>query len=306
VAALTYMRMFFRPLRDLAENYNVLQNAMASAERIFGLLDTDERLPRLADTAVENEISDRVSGLLELDRVAFSYTPGEKVLQDISFMVREGQTLALVGPTGAGKTSLLNLILRLYDPDSGDIRLDGRSLRQWDTGSLRSLMALVPQEPVLFSGSLRENIFPEGTGDSAGGDSDHADRILAAANCTALMERLPLGLDTLLIKGGSGLSSGERQLVAMARALARDPRIILLDEATSYIDSQTEAAIHQALQNLIQGRTCIIVAHRLSTARTADHIVVIKDGRVAEQGAHDQLMAARGLYWHLNRQADHA
>jgi ATP-binding cassette, subfamily B, multidrug efflux pump len=300
VASLTYMRMFFRPLRDLAENYNVLQNAMSSAERIFGLLDTDERLPRA--TAPADDLRRDNRGLLEVDRVGFSYAPGEKVLSDVSFTVREGETMALVGPTGAGKTSLLNLILRLYDPDSGEIRLDGRPIRSWDPGRLRSQMALVPQEPVLFSGTLRQNILENGDDPAVKDDDIHLEQIVAAANCREFLERLPQGLDTPLVKGGSGLSSGERQLVAIARALARDPRIILLDEATSYIDSQTEAAIHQALQNLMQGRTCIIVAHRLSTARGADKIAVIKQGRVAECGSHAELMAARGFYWRLARQ----
>lgn len=302
VAALSYMRMFFRPLRDLAENYNVLQNAMASAERIFGLLDTDERLPRPFSSAARDEETHTRGGLLEFDKVAFSYIPGEKVLRDISFNVAEGETLALVGPTGAGKSSILNLILRLYDPDNGEIRLDGRSIRQWDEGQLRSRMALVPQEPVLFSGTLRQNILGNG-GDSAAEDDDaRIRRIAAAANCQELLVRLPQGLDTTLVKGGSALSSGERQLVAIARALARDPKIILLDEATSYIDSQTEVAIHKALNNLIRGRTCIIVAHRLSTARMADKIAVIKQGRMVEYGSHEELMAARGIYWRLNRQ----
>ena len=299
VAALTYMRMFFRPLRDLAENYNLFKNAMASAERIFGLLDTDERLPRNREAEEEVTVGEKAQGMLEVDHVAFSYLPGEQILNDISFTVKTGESLAVVGPTGAGKTSLLNLILRLYDPEGGEIRLDGRSLRQWDIGRLRTLMALVPQEPVLFSGTLRQNIF---TNEKSKGDHCATDvqRIVAAANCTALIARLPQGLDTPLIKGGGGLSSGERQLVAIARALARDPRIILLDEATSYIDSQTEVAIHEALQNLMQGRTCIIVAHRLSTARSADKIVVIHDGRVAEFGSHDQLMAQKGRYFRLN------
>jgi ATP-binding cassette subfamily B protein len=163
-------------------------------------------------------------------------------------------------------------------------------------------MALVPQEPVLFSGTLRQNILNNGDAPTGDEDDAHMERIVAAANCKEFLERLPLGLDTPLVKGGSGLSSGERQLVAIARALARDPRIILLDEATSYIDSQTEAAIHQALQNLMQGRTCIIVAHRLSTARGADKIAVVRQGRVAECGSHADLMAAKGLYWRLNRQ----
>jgi ATP-binding cassette, subfamily B, multidrug efflux pump len=282
----------------------VLQNAMSSAERIFGLMDTDERLPREAAPAQADDVRRSAGRSLEVDRVAFSYAPGEQVLTDVSFTVREGETLALVGPTGAGKTSLLNLILRLYDPDSGEIRLDGRPVRSWDPGELRSLMALVPQEPVLFSGTLRQNILGNGGETTGEEDGAHVERIVDAANCREFLERLPQGLDTPLVKGGSGLSSGERQLVAIARALARDPRIILLDEATSYIDSQTEAAIHLALQNLMQGRTCIIVAHRLSTARGADKIAVIKQGRVAECGSHAELMAARGFYWRLARQGE--
>ncbi|MGD9006940.1 MAG: ABC transporter ATP-binding protein [Desulfobacteraceae bacterium] len=299
VAALSYMRMFFRPLRDLAENYNVLQNAMASAERIFSLLDTDQRLPMTATPVTRDRSQPHGLKLLEFDGVDFAYNPGEEVLKSLSFEVRQGQTVALVGSTGAGKTSVLNLILRFYDPVKGEIRFDGRPLNHWDPGHLRSMMALVPQEPVLFSGSLRNNIFPK---------PDRVDeatvaRIIASSKCNRLIERMPQGIDTPLVKGGAGLSSGERQLVAIARALAREPELILLDEATSYIDSQTEAAIHEALQNLMAGRTSIIVAHRLSTARGADRIIAMQHGRVKESGTHASLMAAQGLYWRLNRQS---
>ncbi len=299
VAALSYMRMFFRPLRDLAENYNILQNALASAERIFALLDTDRRLAQADSPLPAGATITPGKDLIELDRVSFAYNPLEPVLHDISFRVRHGQTLALVGPTGAGKTSILSLLLRLYDPTGGQIRLDGKALPLWDTNELRGRMALVPQEPMLFSGTLRQNIFP----DPAAISPEKADQVVAAANCTELMARLPDGLDTLLTKGGTGLSSGERQLVAIAHAFARDPDILLLDEATSHIDSHTEASIHRALGNLMRGRTCILVAHRLSTARLADHIVVIKEGTVEEEGSHNALMAAKGFYWHLNRQS---
>lgn len=301
VVALTYTRMFFRPMRDLAENYNVLQNAMSSAERIFGLLDIDQRLPQAPDAVSPPQAPDRLQSL-ELENLSFAYTPGEWVLRHVSFALRQGQTVALVGPTGAGKTSLLNLIQRLYDPTDGRVRLNGLDVRQWDTARLRRLTALVTQEPVLFSTTVRRNIFPDPTAM----DAAAAARIVAAANCEALVARLPQGLDTVLEKGGAGLSSGERQLITIARALARDAQLILLDEATSYIDSQTEAAIYDALRRLIAGRTCLLVAHRLSTARMADRIIVLNDGRVAEEGTHQALIDRHGLYWRLHQQSGNA
>ncbi len=303
VASIAYIRMFFRPLRDLAENYNVLQNALASAERIFGLLDTDERLPRMESPAARALPSRPRLEQVELDHVSFAYTAREWVLRDVSFTVRQGQTVALVGPTGAGKTSVLNLIQRFYDPAEGQVRVNGVDVRQWEPSRLRALSALVPQDPQLFSGTLRENIFADRSAPDRHADDAIVARTIAAANCSALVRRMPRGLDTYLDKGGAGLSSGERQLVTIARALARDPQLILLDEATSYIDSHTEAAIHDALHNLMQGRTSVIVAHRLSTARTADIIVVMQQGRVVETGPHDELMARAGLYWRLNQQS---
>jgi ATP-binding cassette subfamily B protein len=298
VAALSYMRMFFRPLREMADNYNILQNAMASAERLFDLLDSDEQLPQLSPERQLKPLGDKGKTALELENISFSYVPGEKVLDRISFDAAVGQTVAIVGPTGAGKSSILNLIMRLYDCDSGRIALYGQPLPKWNLSHLRSIMALVPQEPILFSGTLRQNIFPC----DDGVDPTDADRIVSMANCDELVARLPQGLDTPLSKSGVGLSSGERQLVSIARALAREPRIILLDEATSYIDSQTEVAIYDALQKLMAWRTCILVARRLSTARTADKIVVMRHGKIEECGSHADLMTAQGLYWRLNRQ----
>ncbi len=292
VAFTAYIRMFFRPLRDLAEKYNILQNAMASAERIFLVLDNRTMLPQPAAPA-------SVAGIesLRFEMVDFAYVPGEPVLKSVSFELRRGETLAVVGPTGAGKTSLINLIPRLYDPTGGAVKINGRDLRTLASPAFRDTMALVMQDPLLFSGSIRRNIF-EG---APAADSDRAQAIIAAANLERLVARLPRGLDSELGEGGSLVSSGERQLIAIARAFARNPQLILFDEATSAIDSQTEQLVQQALARLMQQRTALVVAHRLSTVRHADRILVMNRGRIIESGSHPELMALKGFYYRLHQ-----
>lgn len=295
VAFISYVRMFFRPIRDLAEKYNILQNAMASAERIFLILDTQNALPEV----------DRASGPANLDGIQevrfddvfFSYIRNEMVLRNISFRIKAGETTAVVGPTGAGKTSLVNLIPRFYDPTAGRILINGIDLREMPAAVFREKIALVMQEPFLFAGTIHENIFDN----ARHFPEEKAQEIIDAANCRKLIERLPAGLETILSVGGTTISSGERQLISIARAFARNPQLILFDEATSYIDSQTEMWIQQALEKLMKNRTALIIAHRLSTVRHADRIIVLNRGRIIETGSHPELMDRKGFYYRLNQ-----
>ncbi|GAB6097250.1 ABC transporter ATP-binding protein [Desulfatiferula olefinivorans] len=292
VAFISYMKMFFRPIRDIADKYNVLQNAMSSAERIFQVLDNTElEEPR---TGQEGR---RLDGIryVDFENVSFGYGPSRLVLHDISFSLEQGRTLAVVGPTGAGKTSLIHLLVRFYEPDAGRISFNFVEAGAFSLSSIRDRIALVTQDPFLFSGSVRQNIL----GDRVMPE-DRFREILDAAHCASFVSRLPQGADTLLTEGGATLSSGERQLISIARAIARDPDLIILDEATSYIDTESEVKIQAALGNLMQDRTAVIIAHRISTARHADHILVLNRGRVVERGTHGQLMAVKGLYHRLN------
>ncbi len=305
VAFLSYMKMFFRPIRDIAEKYNILQNAMASAERIFLILDSKETIQRVgrdidhpsrSDSKPSDTEWDSISEI-SLENVFFEYTRNEPVLKNISFRIKAGETFAIVGPTGSGKTTIVNLIIRFYEPTAGRILLNGVDIRKRGVRELRSKMALVMQDPFLFSETVRKNI-------TLGRDniSEAAfQQILIDSNCQTFIDRLPDGVHTVLSEGGASISSGERQLISIARAFASHPELIILDEATSYIDSETERKIQEALAKLMANRTSIIVAHRLSTAREADQIIVLNRGQIIETGNHAELMKIQGFYYRLNQ-----
>ncbi|RPH50727.1 MAG: ABC transporter ATP-binding protein [Desulfobacteraceae bacterium] len=301
VAFISYMKMFFRPIRDIADKYNILQNAMSSAERIFIILDTNDTNDSKAGESGYSVLStdrhkfDTIKSV-EFRNVSFGYVPEEEVLSNISFEIKAGEKIAIVGPTGTGKTTLLNLLTRFYEPSSGRILINGTGIEEVPPSFLRSKMAIVMQDSFLFSGTVRENI-ARGKNGIKDQDMDH---IMDVSNCREIIERLPQGLDTVLSEGGKSISSGERQLISIARAFARDPEIIMLDEATSYVDSETERRIEIALNNLMEGRTSIIIAHRLMTAQRADRIIVVNKGRLIESGTHEELVRLKGFYYMLN------
>jgi ATP-binding cassette subfamily B protein len=291
IAFLQYSQRFYQPLSDLSEKYNILQAAMASSERIFRLLDREVEIVSPPDAYAPQS----VEGAIEFDRVGFRYLPDEPVLEEVSFRVAPGETVAVVGHTGAGKTTLTNLLLRFYDVEAGAVRVDGVDVRDWDLGALRRGIGMVLQDVFLFSGTLADNIR---LGSAA---IDEARVRWAAAEVHALpfIERQPDGFATVVRERGAGLSVGQKQLVAFARALAFDPRILILDEATSSIDTETEQLIQRALERLLAGRTSLVIAHRLSTVQRADRILVMHKGRVREQGTHQELLARRGIYHRL-------
>ncbi len=293
VAFLQYAERFYQPLADLSDKYNILQAAMASAERIFKLLDTEATIASPPDA----HRPPRIEGRVEFDRVTFSYNPGEPVLRDISFSIQPGETVAVVGHTGAGKSTLANLLLRFYDVDSGAVRLDGVDVRRWELERLRRSVGLVLQDVFLFSGTIEGNLR---LGEPAIADDDLL-RAAAEAQALPFIERLPGGFAAAVRERGAGLSVGQKQLLAFARALAFDPRVLVLDEATASIDTETEQAIQTALERLLVGRTSLVIAHRLSTVQRADRILVLHRGELREQGTHQELIARRGLYPRLYR-----
>jgi ATP-binding cassette, subfamily B, multidrug efflux pump len=295
VAFISYMKMFFRPIRDIAEKYNILQNAMSSAERIFLILDNSNNRPESLMKFSDEEFPDKIESI-EFRDVSFSYVQGEPVLKGISFTILAGEKIAVVGPTGTGKTTILNLLMRFYEPDAGTILINGKDIKSFPHHLLRSGMAIVMQDSFLFSGTVGENI-------ARGRKSitkDELEHIISLLNCRHIIERLPDGIETVLSEGGKSISSGERQLISIARAFARNPGIIMLDEATSYVDSETERRIEEALAKLMEGRTSIIIAHRLTTAHRADRIIVLNKGRLIESGSHEELMKKAGFYYRLN------
>ena len=291
ITFIMYVGMFFGPIFDLANFYNTVQSSLAAAERIFRILDIE---PEIKDDIDAIEIP-RIEGEIEFRDVTFGYRPENPVLHDISFHVKPKETIALVGPTGAGKSTIIKLLCRFYDPQSGQILIDGYDVKKVKLKSLRRQMGIVLQETFLFSGTIIDNIRygkPEATDEE----------VIAAAKLVGaheFIEKLPDGYYTKIGEGGVGLSVGQKQLVSFARALLRDPAILILDEATSSIDPYTDLLIRKAMKTLLKDRTSIIIAHRLSTVRDVDRILVIDDGRIVEEGSHEELIKKGGLYSYL-------
>ncbi len=291
IAFLQYSEMFFRPVRDLTEKYTTLQSAMASSERIFDLLDDNDKIPEI-DTPEKIE---HFSDSIKFENVSFSYDGAKEVLKNLSFEVRKGQTVAIVGATGAGKTSIIGLLCRFYDFQKGDILIDGKSIRNLSVASLRNKIALVMQDVFLFSGTIAENISLRNPKIS----EEDITNALIALGAEDLINKSEKGIHTKLTERGSTLSTGQRQLISFARAYAAGSDILILDEATSNIDSETEAIIENSLNKLLSGRTSVIIAHRLSTIRKADKIIVLHHGEIRESGTHKELLEQNGIYSRL-------
>ncbi len=291
VAFLQYGLRFFRPIQDLSEKYNILQAAMASSERIFKLLDTEATVLAPAHPAKPPE---RLSAI-EFDHVWFAYNGEDWVLRDVSFTIAPGETIAVVGHTGAGKTTLISLLLRFYDVQRGSIRIGGADIRDFAPHDLRRQFGVVLQDPYLFTGTLEDNI-------RLGTEAIRREQVEGAAEQVNLLDfvrSLPDGFDQPIRERGSGLSTGQKQLISFARALAHNPRCLILDEATSSVDTETEFRVRDALGRMVEGRTSIIIAHRLSTIQRADRILVMHKGQLRESGTHQELLAQRGIYYKL-------
>jgi ATP-binding cassette subfamily B protein len=290
-AFIAYSRQFTMPLLQIASQMNLLQSGLASAERVFEFLGAPEETPdRIGATAPRT-----TSGHVEFDRVSFRYLPDKPLIEDFSLDVRPGETVAIVGPTGAGKTTIVNLLMRFYDIDGGAIRLDGTDTRELPRDAVRRTFGMVLQDSWLFAGTIRDNI-------AYGKEGATMDEIVAAATAAhvdSFVRTLPEGYDALLEEEASNISAGQRQLITIARAFLADPSILILDEATSNVDTRTEVLIQQAMARLRHGRTSFVIAHRLSTIRNADEIVVMDAGRIVEQGDHAELLRKQGFYYGL-------
>ena len=296
VAFLQYSSRFFRPISDMSEKFNVLQGAMASSERIFALLDTPVGIGgRGADLSADLQPVQVQPGAIVFEHVTFGYVDGEPVLKDVSFRVEPGQRVAIVGATGSGKTTIVSLLMRFYDVQQGRITVDGVDIREWDPAVLRRLFALVLQDVHLFSGTIAGNVR---LGNEAITD-DAVRQAVEAVHADRFVDQLPLGLATPVAERGATLSVGQKQLLSFARALAFDSRVLILDEATSSVDTDTELLIRDALKVLMRGRTTIAIAHRLSTIQDMDRILVLHKGQVRESGTHQELLAQRGIYHRL-------
>jgi ATP-binding cassette subfamily B protein len=289
---ISYARQFARPLNSIAQLYNQIQSAIAGAERVFEIFDME---PEIQD-APEAVALETVRGDVEFEGVDFSYESDVPVLKNVSLHARPGQTIALVGPTGAGKTTIVNLLTRFYDIDSGRVMIDGIDIRELKMDDLRRQLGIVLQDTFLFGVPVMENI--------RYGRLDATDEEVVAAaklaNADEFIRRLPEGYATELTENGSNLSQGQRQLLAIARAVLADPGVLILDEATSSVDTRTEQHIQEAMLRLMKGRTSFVIAHRLSTIRQADAILVINDGEIIERGTHESLLAAQGFYYDLH------
>ncbi len=287
----TYLNMFWQPIHNISNFYNQLVTNIAGAERIFEILDTE---PSIADGASAVQMPE-IAGEVVFEHVSFSYDDKVKVLDDVSFAIQPGETIALVGPTGAGKTTIVNLISRFYEVTDGAVRIDGRDVRGVTLESLRRQMGIMTQDNFLFSGTIRENI-RYGRLDATDAEIEAAAK---AVNAHDFIMKLEKGYDTELSERGGGLSVGQKQLLAFARTMVSNPKILILDEATSSIDTKTELLVQEGIEHLLAGRTAFVIAHRLSTIRKADRIFVVDDGKILEEGSAEELMAKKGLYYQL-------
>ena len=286
-----YSRKFSGPIREIADIFNELQSAVAAAERVFRIIDQ----PLEKADAPDAQVLKDVQGSVELEQVSFGYEEGRTILKNFSLEAKPGQMIAIVGPTGAGKTTLINLLMRFYDVDGGTIRMEGKNIQSLTRSSLRLAYSMVLQDTWLFYGSIYDNI-------AYGRPDATREEVIAAAKAAHIhnfIMRLPQGYDTILADDAANISKGQKQLLTIARAMLMDSPMLILDEATSNVDTRTEMVVQQAMRELMVDKTCFVVAHRLSTIRSADKILVVREGNVVESGNHEELMRKKGFYWEL-------